>query len=150
MAGKLVPPRLWKFNMKLHGEKVTDKVSKTVPGEAMSIRYLLEHHTVGWPEEIQRQGVDDPLASWDSDDLEKSRHLDLVDKEALRERLAARQELLTKIIEEDRKTKAAAQKADKDLLDEMKLDFKSKKGKAAGQGDAQPPKPGNGGPSEAK
>lgn len=149
MAGKLIAPRLWKFDEKLHTEKVVDKVSVTQPGEAMSIRYLLEHHTINWPEDIQRQGVDDPLASWDSDDLEKARHLDLVEKEALRDRLAERQRLLSQIIEEDRKSKAAAKKADDDLLDEIKTEHKSRK-KAAGQGDAQPPKPGNGGPSETK
>lgn len=123
--------------------------SMTVPDDSYSLKELLTRFVKGQPvsapvNEGQFTG-DHNYADFDAPDLEKAKHLDMVDKTELADRMRERNMALRKRAEEQEKQRNKKASEEASLLDEIKNDFKSKKSKkAAGVGDSDP-KPAEGG-----
>lgn len=91
---KLIAQREFKYDREKHGVKIAGK-SLTVPDETMSVQEMFRRVMAGLPVGGGKMAPQyDENATFDSEDLEKVRDMDLVEKDEYKGRLA--QDMLDK------------------------------------------------------
>lgn len=142
---RFLAPHEFVFDPGIHCEH-SQGVSMTVPDESYSVRELLEKFTQGTLGPIQKQPLFDEGVNFDSDDLEKIAHMDLVDKAEVMAAIQERIAILKRKLADEKKAADFRDKEEKDLSNSMKQDFKERKSKdAAGQPRSEGFKPDKGG-----
>lgn len=113
----------FKFDPTRHGERFKGAVSQTVPDETMTLRQIVERYALGQPlvGRLREEGTFDPLASFDSEDLEKLSKADMVDRQEFIERMKLEAKRATKDIErkesERKRIADAKAKEDREMLE---------------------------------
>lgn len=106
--------------------------SLTQPDQSYTPKQLLERFVKGLPTSVKvHDSSYNPAVSFDSPDLEKFHHLDIVDRMEILEQAKRSHAAIKKSVDEADAKRQAKQKEEEKLSSEIKKDFLSKQKKSA-------------------
>lgn len=126
MRTKLITQRDFRLEAH-HMEKILGP-SMTVPDESYGVREIMEKFTTGLqPPGIMREGKFDPAADHDSDDLEKLKDLDLVERQQYSENLAQKMLASEEVIKKTKAEKAEKLALERSEQEELRKELRARK-----------------------
>lgn len=129
-----------KFELQSSDKEPGGGLSITVPDESLSVRQLIERFTRGQSSGVGvREGYFDEGSDFDSPDMQKLDHMDLIDRDEFAAANAATKERLEKEIADDKKRKK--EEADRLAEEDREIREKFRKEKKSGQEPTSDEKP---------